>query len=152
MDRNVATLKRWFEEVWNQGRLKAIEEMASPDVIAHGQAQHTVDVGLKEFREFARGIRAGFPDIHVTIEQTLSDGDFAVARWSATMTHTGPFLGIAPSGRKATVTGTTIARFADGKVIEGWDNWDQLGLLVQIGVVSPAEFEAVKGPVQAKAS
>src|SRR5215470_20214962 len=62
MDQNVATLKRWFEEVWNQDRIEAIDEMASPDVIAHGQAQHTVDVGLKEFREFARGIRAGFPD------------------------------------------------------------------------------------------
>src|SRR5262249_27696864 len=109
-------------------------------------------VGLKEFREFAHAIRAGFPDIHITIEQTLSDGDFAVARWSATMTHNGSFLGIAATGRRATVTGTTIARFADGKVVEGWDNWDQLGLLVQIGAVSPAEFVAVKNPVQSKAS
>ena len=51
------------------------------------------------------------------------------------MTHKGAFLGFAPTGKKVTITGTTMLRFANGKIVEGWDNWDQLGLLVQIGLL-----------------
>lgn len=133
-------IRRWFEEVWNKGRLDAIDEMASANAIGHGQAEHTVDLGLVEFKQFAQNLRSAFPDIHVTIHDTLAQGDEVVARWSATMTHTGPFLGIAATGRKATVTGMSIQRIVEGKIVEGWDNWDQLGLLVQIGAVPAANF------------
>jgi predicted ester cyclase len=95
---------------------------------------------LVEFKQFARGLRSAFPDINVTINDTLAQGDQVVARWSATMTHTGPFLGMAATGRKATVTGMSIQRIVDGKIVEGWDNWDQLGLLVQIGAVPAVQF------------
>jgi steroid delta-isomerase-like uncharacterized protein len=135
-----ALIRRWFEEVWNKGRMEAIEEMTSPDVIGHGQAQHDTDVGLDEFRNFAAGLRAAFPDMKVVIDQTLEQGDKVVARWTSTMTHTGEFLGFAASGKKATITGTSIQRIVDGKIVEGWDNWDQLGLLVQIGAVPAAHF------------
>jgi steroid delta-isomerase-like uncharacterized protein len=137
---NVALIRRWFEEVWNKGRMEAIDEMCRPDAIGHGQAQHKVDIGLHEFRQLARDLRAGFPDIHITIHETLAEGDKVVARWNATMTHSGPFLGIAATGKKAEVTGTSIQRIVDGKIAEGWDNWDQLGLLVQIGAVPAAQF------------
>ena len=137
---NSALIRRWFEEVWNKGRMEAIDEMASPDVIGHGQAQHDTDVGLHEFRNFAVGLRAAFPDMKVVIDQTLEQGDRVVARWTSTMTHTGEFLGFPASGKKATVTGTSIQRVVDGKIVEGWDNWDQLGLLVQIGAVPAAHF------------
>ena len=137
---NSALIRRWFEEVWNQGRMEAIDEMASPDVIGHGQAQHDTDVGLHEFRNFAVGLRSAFPDMKVVIDQTLEQGDKVVARWTSTMTHTGEFLGFPASGKKATVTGTSIQRIVGGKIVEGWDNWDQLGLLVQIGAVPAAHF------------
>ena len=143
---NSALIRRWFEEVWNQGRMEAIDEMASPDVIGHGQAQHDTDVGLHEFRNFAVGLRSAFPDMKVVIDQTLEQGDKVVARWTATMTHKGEFLGIAPTGKKATITGTSTQRISGGKIVEGWDNWDQLGLLVQIGAVPAAHFVA---PVEA---
>lgn len=147
---NVALILRWFEEVWNKGRMEAIGEMCRPDAIGHGQAQHKLDIGLHEFRQFALDLRAAFPDIHITIHETLAQGDKVVARWSATMTHTGPFLGIAATGKKAEVTGTSIQRIVDGKIAEGWDNWDQLGLLVQIGAVPAAQF--VPETINAKAS
>jgi len=137
---NSALIRRWFEEVWNKGRMEAIDEMASPDAIGHGQAQHDTDIGLKEFRKLAAGLRTAFPDFKATIDQVIEQGDKVVARWTTTMTHKGEFLGFAPTGKKATVTGTTILRIIDGKIIEGWDNWDQLGLLVQIGAVNPAHF------------
>ena len=129
---NSALIRRWFDEVWNHGRIDAIDEMASPDVIGHGQAQHDTDVGLEEFRRFAKDLLRAFPDMQVTIDQIIEQGDKVVARWTATMTHKGDFLGFAPTGRKATVTGTSIQRMSGGKIVEGWDNWDQLGLMQKL--------------------
>jgi steroid delta-isomerase-like uncharacterized protein len=139
---NSMLIRRWFEEVWNHGRMEAIEEMASPDVIGHGQAQHATDIGLKEFRVFATDLRGAFPDMKVTIDDVIEQGDKVVARWTATMTHRGQFLGMAPTGKTATITGTSTQRISGGKIVEGWDNWDQLGLLVQIGAIPAAHFVA----------
>lgn len=137
---NSALIRRWFEEVWNLGRMEAIDEMASPDVVGHGQAQHDTVIGREQFRTFAQGFRAAFPDLKVTIDQLVEQGDKVVVRWSATMTHRGTFLDFPPTGRKASITGTSIQRISSGKIVEGWDNWDQLGLLVQIGAVPAAHF------------
>jgi steroid delta-isomerase-like uncharacterized protein len=137
---NSALIRRWFEEVWNKGRLEAIDEMASPDVIGHGQAQHETDIGMAEFKPFVVALRSAFPDMKVVIDQTIEQGDKVVARWTSTMTHKSEFLGFPATGKKATVTGTSIQRISNGKIVEGWDNWDQLGLLVQIGAVPAAHF------------
>ena len=104
---NSALIRRWFDEVWNHGRMEAVDEMASPDVIGHGQVQHATDIGLKEFKPFVIAFRSAFPDLRVTIDHTIEQGDKVVARWTATMTHKGEFLGFAPTAKKATVTGTT---------------------------------------------
>ncbi|MFI5070219.1 MAG: ester cyclase [Terriglobales bacterium] len=146
---NAQFIHRWFDEVWNKGRMEAIDELCRPDAIGHGQAQHKVDIGLVEFKQFARDLRTAFPDIRITIHETLAQGDKVVARWSAKLTHSGSFLGFAPTGREAQITGTSIQRIVDGKIAEGWDNWDQLGLLVQIGAVPAAQFVSEKS---AKAS
>jgi steroid delta-isomerase-like uncharacterized protein len=139
---NSALIRRWFEEVWNKGNMDAIDEMASPDAVGHGQAQHDTDIGLKEFRTFAISLRRAFPDFNVTIDHVIEQGDKVVARWTTTMTHKGEFLGVAPTGKKVTITGTSMQRIAGGKIVEGWDNWDQLGLLVQIGAIPAAHFVA----------
>ena len=97
---------------------------------------------LGQFEQFARTLQKAFPDMKVQFDFAFEQGDKAVARWTATMTHTGPFLEIAATGRRATVTGTTIVKVANGRIVEGWDNWDQLGLLVQIGAVPAAHFVA----------
>jgi len=146
---NAQFIRRWFEEVWNKGRMDAIEEMCLPNAIGHGQAQHKVDVGLQEFKQFARSLRSAFPDIRVTIHETLAQGDKVLARWSAGMVHSGTFLGIAATGRTVEVTGMSLQRIANGKIAEAWDNWDQLGLLVQIGGVPAAEFVAGKSTAKA---
>ena len=139
---NAAFMRRWFEEVWNKKRIDAIDEMASPDLVGHGQAQHGFDMGRDQFKQFARDVIAAFPDIQVNVELVVSEGDLAVARWTATMTHRASYVGIPATGRAVTITGTSIARIANGKVVEGWDNWDQLALLVQIGAVPAAAFAA----------
>jgi len=140
---NTALIRRWFDEVWNKGRIETVDELASADVIARGQLEDGHDIkGAAHFKAFAKAIRAAFPDIVVTIEDTVAQGDRVVARWTATMTHQGDFLGLAPTQKKVTVSGTSIQRIVDGKIVEGWDNWDQLGLMVQLGALGKVSFLA----------
>lgn len=140
---NEDLIRRWFEEVWNKGNMEAIDEMSAPHAVGRGQAQHGVEIhGTQSFKPFARMLRSAFPDIHIEIEDTFSAGDKVVARWSATMTHRGEFMGIVATGKTARVTGISIQQIQDGRIVRAWDNWDQLALLVQIGKVMPADFMA----------
>ena len=76
-----------------------------------------------------------FPDIQMTVEEQVAEGDRVVTRWSAQGTHEGELMGVPASGKQVTVSGITIARLADGKIQEEWSNWDGLGLMEQIGAM-----------------
>ena len=141
---NVALIHRWFEEVWNKSRMEAIDEMAAPDAIAHGHAPY--DIGLDQFRGFYTRVRNAFPDLRIAIDFTLADGDKVAARWTATGSHTGSFLGYAATRRPIKVSGVSIMRISGGKIVEAWDTWDQLGLMVQIGAALGHEFFARPEP------
>jgi steroid delta-isomerase-like uncharacterized protein len=134
-ENNIQLMRRWFQEIWNEGRLETVHELFAPDGVARGQRGAEAEIrGPEEFVKFVHEIRGAFPDIKVQVEDVFGAGDKVVLRWSGTMTHTGDALGLPPTGRTVRSRGITIARFADGKVIEGWDSWDQLGMLEQIGV------------------
>jgi steroid delta-isomerase-like uncharacterized protein len=136
---NIALMNRWFEEVWNQGRMETVHELLDERATGFGQAGHETEVhGPAGFIAFAQQIRGAFPDIKTTVEDVFGNEDKVVVRWSANMTHTGADLGIPPSHRKVHVTGMTMVRFANGKIVAGWDNWDQLALMRQIGAVPEA--------------
>jgi predicted ester cyclase len=81
-----------------------------------------------------------FSNTHVEIHDTIEQCDKVVARWTTTMTHAAAFLDVPPTGKHLSVNGISIQRFASGKIVEDWDNWDQLGLLVQLGAVPQAKF------------
>jgi steroid delta-isomerase-like uncharacterized protein len=136
MAENGALIHKWFEEVWNQGREETINEMCAPNAIGYGQAQHGATInGPEHFKQFWRTFRAAFSNIHVDIYDTIEQDDRAVIRWTMVTVHSGPFLGIAPTGKQVSVDGISIQRFSGGKIIEAWDKWDQLSLLVQLGAV-----------------
>jgi steroid delta-isomerase-like uncharacterized protein len=80
-------------------------------------------------------LKTAFPDFHTTVDQVLVEGDQAAARLTHTATHHGPFMGIPPTGRTATITATGIFRIQDGRLIENHVIFDALGLLRQLGVV-----------------
>ena len=129
----VAFSRSWFEEVWNKGRESAVDEMLAPDAVLHGLDEGGAGMrGPEGFKPFLRSIRAAFPDIHVTVEDVISEGDLFAIRYRATMTHAGPGFG-EPTNRQVAVTGMSFSRMRDGQIVEGWNNWDQLGLLRQIG-------------------
>jgi len=130
---NATIARRWYQEVWDLGHIEAADDMASPDCKLYGHAPGNAPVGLQEFKEFAHSIRAAFPDVKIIVEQTVSEGDRCVVRWRSEMTHMGVFMGAAPTRQRVTVHGMSLIRFENGKIVEGWDNWDQLGLLTQIG-------------------
>jgi hypothetical protein len=96
---NAAAMHRWFEEIWNNGRDGAIDELFAEDGVMCGLAETGVEVrGPAEFRPFVDKLRGAFPDIHVTVEQTVSEGDWVAARWTVRMTHEGD--GQARRGRR----------------------------------------------------
>ena len=97
----------------------------------------TPDVGRGPESEKKRvtHYRNAFPDMRLTIEDIIAEGETVVARWSCRGQHKGELNGIAPTGKQFAISGVTIARFANGKIVEGYVNWDALGLMQQLGVV-----------------
>jgi steroid delta-isomerase-like uncharacterized protein len=139
-EENIQLMRRWFQEVWNEGRIQTVYDLLSPNAVARGQRGAEAEIrGPEEFAKFVQEIRGAFSDIQMKVEDVFGAGDKVVLRWSATMTHTGDGLGFPASGRTVRSRGITIARIVDGKIVEGWDNWDQLGMLEQIGAYKQTE-------------
>jgi len=124
---------RQFVEALNRRDLAAAAELLAPDVVIHTPG---ADVeGRKGWREFVAGFLAAFPDLHLTIEDTIAEGDKAVMRWTERGTHEGQFADTAPTGKVVTLSGMDIYRLAGGKIAEAWIWSDTLGLLQQIGAI-----------------
>jgi|SRR5208282_2090614 len=132
---NVALMKRWYREVWAERKNETIHELLAADAVVSGHTGTDAIRGPKEFIRFAEEIRRAFPDTDVVVEDAFGVDDKVVVRWSATMTHTGEGMG-APTGKPVKITGMTIAYIVNGKIVKGWDNWDKLGMLEQIGAYS----------------
>jgi steroid delta-isomerase-like uncharacterized protein len=141
---NKTLVRRWFEEVWNQGREETIDELFAANGIGYGLGDTDVTLrGPADFKPFVRNLRGALPDIHMTIEDIIAEGDKVTVRITVEGTHKGGQLGVAPTGRKVRIEGLVVLRIANGQIVEGWNSWDQLGLLRQIGAL-PAQ----KGPDQ----
>src|SRR5581483_5308247 len=105
--------------------------------LAHGLADHP-DKHLKGpegFKPFFQAFRSAFPDINIVVEQTIAEGDLVSARCLVRGTHTGDGLGLAATKQPVYFTGMTIVRIKDGKIIEGWNNFDMLSMFHQLGAV-----------------
>lgn len=134
---NKQLIRRWFEEVWNKGRAEAIDEMIADDCVVHGLDDATGNPvrGPAEYRAFYAQFREAFPNIVVTVEDTIAEGDLVAARCSVRAKHEGDSLGIAATKSPVEFTGMTIVRVRDGKLIEGWNNFDFMALYRQIGLI-----------------
>jgi steroid delta-isomerase-like uncharacterized protein len=145
VDENIEIMRRWFQEVWNEGKTQTIHDLLATDAVGIGELEDGAPVrGPAEFVPFVERIRGAFPDIKIEIEDVFGAKDKVVLRWSAKMTHSGDHLGMPASGRPVAITGMTIARIANGRIVEGWDNWDQLGILKQIGVYETSNVTLLK--------
>jgi predicted ester cyclase len=93
-------------------------------------------IGPAGFLPFRTAFLAGFADLRIIIEDLIEEGDRVAVRWRATGTLTGHGMGFAPTGRPMTITGMTIARVQNGQIIEGWNNFDVLGMHQQLGTLA----------------
>ena len=136
-EENKALIQRWFEEVWNQGNEKAIDELLAEDGVIHGlvDASGNPVRGLKGFHEFHRQFRGAFPDIHVSVDDIIAEGDRVVARCSVRGRHTGENLGFAPTDAPVQFGGVAIVRISYGKIVEAWNHFDFLEMNKQLGVL-----------------
>jgi predicted ester cyclase len=132
MDRSQAEAlaRRWAYEGVAKGQVEVFDELVSADAIDHSAA---TDVrGVEGFKVRTRAVHASFSEIEVVIGDLLTEGDKIAWRWTLKGTPHGPFLGVAPTGKRVTMTGMNIQRVANGVVVEHWSNADQLGLLRQV--------------------
>ena len=129
---NKALVQRWFEEVWNKGRASAIDEMLTSGAVVHGLGADLS--GPAEFKAFHAAYRDAFPDIALHVDQLVAEGALVAARWVGSGTHTGNGLGVPATGKPVHLTGMVLVRVEEGKIAEGWNNFDQFGMLQQLGL------------------
>ncbi len=144
-EENKALLRRWFAEVWDEGRAEAIDELFAEEGVAHGLADASGAElrGPAHFREFHRGFREAFPDISVTVEDVVAEGDRVAGRCTARGTHRSDALGFAATDRAVVFDGMCIVRIRDGQIVEAWNNFDFLTMYQQLGAV---EFKKALDP------
>jgi steroid delta-isomerase-like uncharacterized protein len=138
MEANANASRRILEELFGGGNYGIADELIAADAVGHDPALPEPVTGPEGLKEAARGYRSAFPDLTMTVDAVIAEGDMVAIRWTARGTHKGDLFGIVPTGREATVTGITIDRHAGGKIAESWTNWDTLGLLQQLGAVPSA--------------
>jgi steroid delta-isomerase-like uncharacterized protein len=129
-----ALARRPWEEIVNQANLEAIDEIYPTDLVWHvpeGDIQ-----GSEQVKQFVGMYLSAFPDINVTVEDVIVEGEKAVTRWTMRGTHQGELMGIAPTGRHIEVEGITIHRIEGGKIVEEWERYDNLSVLQQLGLVA----------------
>lgn len=138
-EENRALIQRFVEEAFNRGNLDVVDEIYAPVYVAHTAGFHEQTPGPEGVKEFVGLYRRAFPDLHTTIEDIVTEGDRVAYRWTAVGTHQGELLGVPPSSHRMELTGITIERIEDGKIVETWNNFDQLGMMRQIGAMPAPE-------------
>ena len=136
-EKNKALIRRWFEEVWNQGRAGAISELLAEDGIVHGLSEDAANPlrGPAGFLPFHAQFREAFPNIEVVVEDQIAEGDLVATRCSVQGRHTGDSLGFAATQAPVEFTGVAITRIKDGKIVEAWNNFDFMKMYRQLGAI-----------------
>ena len=141
-EENKAVARREIEELYARGNLDAAEEIYAPNYVGHDPT--TGDIrGIEGAKQFAATFRQAFPDLQPTVEDQVAEGDKVVTRFSARGTHQGETEEFGPpTGNRMEITGISIERISEGKVVESWDNYDALGMMQQLGHIPSPEQQA----------
>lgn len=131
-------LVRHFIEEMNKGKVAAMavmDELCAANFVWHPSTGEEIH-GLKDFKQNTKEVYNTFPDAHCNIDEMVAEGDRVVVRWTLTGTHKGEFMGIPPTNKKITAWGIEIYRVVDGKFVESWERFDDLGVMQQLGLVT----------------
>lgn len=132
---NLDILRRFQSGVFDEGNLKLIDELFADDFVGHSAADPEDIHGPEQYKEFVRMVRSASSDMQVSVEDRLAEGDRVAQRVIAKGTHDGNFMGIPPTGNEFEIGGIDIYRIEDGKIAEGWEQADMMGLMQQIGAI-----------------
>ncbi len=131
-EENKVLLRRYIEEVLNQGNIDAVDKFFAADCVDHTAPPGTAP-GANGIRQLLTVTLAAFSNIHATIEDIIAEENKVVTRFTARGTHTGEFLGIAPTGKEVSLMQISIDRISGGKIVEHWGLADQMALMQQLG-------------------
>ncbi len=135
-EKNKAVVRRYFEEAWNKKNLDVVDEIIAPDHLDHevdGSEQWSGPEDVKGY--LTEYYHRALPDVRMTVEDQVAEGDKVVTRLTVRGTHQGELLGVPATGNRIEVTGISVDRIEGGKIVEGWVSWDRLGLLRQLGAI-----------------
>jgi steroid delta-isomerase-like uncharacterized protein len=139
---NKQIVQRFMEECWNQGKLDAVSELVADNCRIHDPVFPSLTSGAQNLRNHIETCRRAFPDLNFTIDDTIAERDEVVIHWTANGTHKGDFLGMPPTNRKASVSGTSIYKLQGSKIVEEWANWNLMSMMEQLGVSTRPAAEA----------
>jgi predicted ester cyclase len=138
-EENKAVVRSFLEGIFTQGNPDVVDELAAPDLVVHDPSSEAGEVDAEGVKGSIAWSHNAFPDLRVTIEDQVAEGDKVATRWTVRGTHRGEMMGAAPTGNQVTFTGTQTDYILGGKIVESWSNWDTLGMLQQIGAVPVPE-------------
>ena len=134
---NKAIVRRWVDEVLNRRDVSGQSvsyQLVAADFVRHFPGQPPIE-GLEAYRQFGTVYFSAFPDLQITPEDLIAEGDKVTMRYDWRGTHKGELMGIPPTGKQVITSGISILRVVDGKIAEQWDSFDNLGMLQQLGVI-----------------
>ena len=138
-EENKAIAARIPLEAFNEGKLEVIDELIADDSIDHAELPPGIPPGKEGLKLFVKALRSAFPDLKITINFEVAEGDLVVAHGTTTGTMKGEFAGMPPNGKSATWNAIHITRVKDGKIVEHWAVQDNLGMLQQLGFMPMPE-------------
>ena len=143
LDQNKQIARQYYEECWNQGKLDRLGQFVSRDCRIHDPVFPNLTSGLDRLTDHINMCRKAFPDLLFSIDDTIAERDEVVAHWTARGTQGGPFLGIQPTHKVASVSGTSIFRIKNQKISEQFVDWNLLTLLEQLGAATAPRVHAM---------
>ena len=132
---NEVLARRFLMDIFQERNLAAADEIVDPDFTWHFPGLPEPVRGPQGVKQIATMYHTAFPDLRVTYEDSFSAGDKVVSRWSSRGTQTGPLGPVPPTNKPMRTTGINIYRLTGGKIVEGWIDWDQFGMMQQLGLV-----------------
>jgi steroid delta-isomerase-like uncharacterized protein len=124
-----ALVRRFYEEVFNNKNMAGIDAFVAPDIIDHGAPG-----GIESVKQAITMLLTAFPDLHLTLEDIIVEGDRVAVNWTMSGTHLGASLGMPPTGKQFTIPGVSLLHLENGKAVEAWIIQDQLSMLQQLGL------------------
>jgi predicted ester cyclase len=143
IEQNKAIVLRFYEELWNNRNLSIADEIISPNCVTHQLQSGAVSVGVPRGPEAVKHHVSewltGFPDLHFAVEQMVAEEDRVVSQSIMQATHTGAWLGVAPTNKEVSIRLIVTQRIIDGKIVEDWVLVEALGFFQALGLLPPTQ-------------